>query len=98
MEDNSSERRKITFIEFLYALSSQALINLGVVPNPVTKKTEKNLDEVRGAIDLIDLLRVKTDGNLTGQEEEALNNILHDLKMRYVNEVKSGKPVSKASS
>jgi hypothetical protein len=97
MEDHNSERRKITFIEFLYALSSQALINLGVVPNPVTKKTEKNIDEVRETIDLIDLLRVKTEGNLTGQEEEALNSILHDLKMRYVTEIKSFNTATKAS-
>jgi len=78
---------EIFFSTFLYSLGSAALIALGVAPNPVTGKIEKNLDLARQNIDLLALIKEKTKGNLTPEEQSLLDNLLYDLRMRYVEEV-----------
>ena len=68
----------------ILSLSSSALMNLGLVENPVTKKTEKEPDAAKQTIELISLLKEKTKGNLTGDEEKLMDDVLHDLRLWYV--------------
>jgi len=72
------------FQTFLAGLYTQTLIALGAVQNPMSKKTEKSLPEASFLIDTIDMLRLKTQGNLSAEEESYLNALLHDLRIRYV--------------
>lgn len=74
----------LDFSTFILSLSSSVLMNLGVVENPVTKKKEKEPAVARQTIDLIDLLQQKTKGNLTGQEEKLIKDVLHELRLWYV--------------
>ena len=53
----------------------------------MTKQTVKNLPLAKQTIDLIGMLKEKTKGNLTSDEEKLMENILYDLKMRYVKAV-----------
>lgn len=78
---------EIYFSTFIYSLGSAALIALGASPNPTTGKTEKNLDLARQNIDLLALLKEKTKGNLTLEEQTLIDNLLYDLRLRYVEEV-----------
>lgn len=80
--------REVDFSSFIFSLSTSALIHLGSIQNPISKKTEKNLPLAKQTIDLLGILQDKTKGNLTKEEEEFLNNILYDLRMRYVKESK----------
>jgi hypothetical protein len=75
---------EITFANLLFSLSTSALIQLGEIQDPVSKQSEKNLPLAKQTIDLIGMLREKTKGNLTSDEEKFMDNILYDLKMRYV--------------
>ena len=50
-------------------------------------KTEKNLDLARQNIDLLALLKEKTKGNLTPEEQTLIDNLLYDLRLRYVEEI-----------
>ncbi len=75
---------EIDFNSFIFSLSTSALIQLGEIEDPFTQKLGKNLPLAKQTIDLIAMLREKTKGNLTSQEERLIENILYDLRMRYV--------------
>jgi hypothetical protein len=79
----------IDFSTFVLSLSHSALMHLGEAPNPENGKVEKNLPLARQTIDLIAMLEDKTKGNLTGDEERLIGQILFDLRMRYVELSKS---------
>ena len=75
---------QIDFPMFLMSLASAAYCSLGVVPSPVTQKTEKNLVLAKQQINLIEILKDKTKGNLTKDEEQLMESILYQLHMAYV--------------
>ena len=74
----------IDFTTFVLSLSHSALMHMGEAPNPETGGVTKNLPLARQTIDLIAMLEEKTKGNLTGDEERLVGQILYDLRMRYV--------------
>ena len=90
--------QKVSFQEFVYLMSSQALIQLGIVPNPVSGKLEKSLPAAQNAIEILAMLEQKTKGNLTQEEAEVLSNALYDLRMRYVGAVQAEGTAKKSSS
>jgi hypothetical protein len=79
----------VEFTTFILSLSHSALMHLGEAAHPETGGVEKNLLLARQTIDLIALLEEKTKGNLTGDEEHLLAQILFDLRMRYVEQSKT---------
>lgn len=91
MPDEKSAQ-PIDFSTFIFSLGSAALIHLGATPNPITQKTEYDLDHARQNIDLLSVLKEKTAGNLTKEEESLINNLLHSLRMKYMEELKKEKP------
>jgi hypothetical protein len=79
----------VEFTTFVLSLSHSALMHLGEAPDPETGGVgPKNLLLARQTIDLIAMLEEKTKGNLTGDEERLLAQILFDLRMRYVEKSK----------
>jgi hypothetical protein len=91
-EESSSEEGllRVDFATFILSLSHSALMHLGDAPHPETGKVEKSLPLARQTIDLIAMLDEKTKGNLTGDEERLIGQVLYDLQMRYVELSKSG--------
>ena len=79
----------IDFATFVLSLSHSALMHLGEAPHPETNKIEANLPLAKQNIDLLVLFEEKTKGNLTGDEERLLAQVLFDLRMRYVERSKS---------
>ncbi|MGC8554532.1 MAG: DUF1844 domain-containing protein [Candidatus Acidulodesulfobacterium sp.] len=76
------------FATFIYSLNTQALLFMGKIPNPVSKKYEKDLGTAKYLIDTIDMLSKKTEGNLDENEAKLIENILYDLRMAYISEKK----------
>lgn len=74
----------IDFVTFILSLSHSVYLHLGDAPNPSTGKIERNLTIARQTIDLLGLLEQKTQGNLTGEEERVLEQVLYELRLRYV--------------
>lgn len=74
----------LDFSTFILSLSSSVLMSLGVVENPITGKLEKEPAIARQTIDLIELMREKTKGNLTDEEVKLLDGVLHELRLWYV--------------
>jgi hypothetical protein len=82
--EQTAELPEISFANLILSLSTSALIQLGEIQDPMTQKNEKNLPLAKQTVDLISLLQEKTKGNLTPDEEKLMENVLYDLRMRYV--------------
>ncbi|MBS2018915.1 MAG: DUF1844 domain-containing protein [Deltaproteobacteria bacterium] len=80
---------QIDFATFILSLSHSALVNLGEAPDPDTQKVSISLPIAKQNIDLLGLLEEKTKGNLSGDEERLLAQVLFDLRMRYVEKSKT---------
>jgi len=78
----------IDFSTFILSLSSNALLHLGLMENPFTKKVERNLPMAKQTIDIVSMLKDKAKGNMTTDEENLIENLLSDLRLKYVNEIK----------
>lgn len=73
-----------TFTIFLSSIAMQVMIALGKLENPLTGKTEINPEQARFLIDTLSLIKEKTKGNLTSEEEKFLNESLYNLRMTYI--------------
>jgi hypothetical protein len=62
----------------------QALVALGLIPNPVTGQTKVLFQQAKHAIDTLDILQRKTEGNRTPEESEAIEHMLHELRLTYI--------------
>jgi len=69
---------------FLAGLYTQTLVALGEMESPLTGKKQRNVAEAAYLIDTIAMLQQKTRGNLAGDEASYVQNVLTDLRMRYV--------------
>ena len=78
---------EVTFSSFIYSLSTSCLIHLGEIPEPTTKKIQKNRTLAKQTIDILGILQEKTRGNLTPEEENLLTGLLTDLRIKYVKAV-----------
>jgi len=68
----------------IISLAAGAQTGLGIAPHPMSGKTEVNLVAAKQSIDLLGVLEAKTKGNLSREEEQLLQVLLHDLRMRYL--------------
>lgn len=75
----------IDFYTFVLSLGSSAFVHLGDAPHPETgERVPTNLTVAHQTIDILAMLQEKTRGNLTPAEEKFLENMLADLRLRYV--------------
>ncbi len=75
---------EVTFETFIMSLNQAALYHLGELADPETGRRERNLSLAKHTIDTLVMLQEKTKGNLTAEEQGLLDNLLTDLKFRYV--------------
>jgi len=73
-----------SFSTLVLSIGSSAAMALGLAPNPMSGKTEKDLALARFNIDLLIMLRDKTKGNLNEEEQRFINSIISDLQLKYV--------------
>lgn len=74
----------IDFQTFLLSLASSAMVHLGRVPDPAGGAEQVNLPMARQTIDILAMLREKTQGNLDASEAMLLERVLHDLRLAWV--------------
>ncbi len=85
MRDPSEDAAAIDLTAFLLGLAQTALIQLGESPNPETgQRSALDLPAARQTLDVLGMLREKTRGNLTADEERLFEHLLADLRLRYV--------------
>jgi hypothetical protein len=88
-EANAGEHREMqmppaSWEMLLTTLATEAMVWLGQIPHPATGQPERNLDQAKYFIDTLEVLEQKTKGNLTPFESQALEQLLHDLRMAFV--------------
>lgn len=77
------------FLGLVFSLQAAAWMQLGKVMNPMTKTVHRDLPQAKETIDLLGALDEKTRGNLAPDESRALTQILYELRMNYVEELKA---------
>jgi hypothetical protein len=79
---------EINFSTFVISLSTQALMHLGEIANPLSGKNEIDVPVAKQMIDILGMLQEKTRGNLDAAEGRLIEDLLFDLRMKYVEAVK----------
>jgi hypothetical protein len=79
---------EINFSAFVISLSTQALMHLGEIANPMSGKVEVDVPVAKQMIDILAMLKDKTRNNLNASEDRLVDDILFDLRMKYVEAVK----------
>ena len=74
------------FLQLVFMYHAACMEQLGKVKSTITGKIERNLDAAQGTIDLLDMLKVKTKGNLSIEEEKFLTELVRELKLNFVDE------------
>jgi hypothetical protein len=81
-----SDYQQVNFTNFVLSLSTSALFHFGDFPEHEGGASEKNLPAAKQTIDILDMLNEKTKGNLNENENNLIQGVLYELKMRYVKE------------
>jgi len=75
---------QIDFPSYILSYYTQGLVLMGEVPNPYTNKKEEDLEAARHTVDILSMLQVKTKGNLSREEDQLLDSVLYELRMKYM--------------
>ena len=83
-------REAALFLQLLLGLQQAAMVALGKLMNPMTGKLERNLEAAKNTIDTLGAIEARTRGNLETDEQRVLAQVLTDLRLNYVDELKKG--------
>jgi len=87
-DDEKLSRDEILFLHLVSMFQIAALQQMGKIPNPLTDKTERDLEQAKISVDMLGMIEAKTKGNLSGREEEFLGKVLFESRMNYLDEMK----------
>jgi hypothetical protein len=88
------DRPQVSFVAFIFSLASNAAVHFGDLPDPLTNETRTvDLEAASQLIDIIAMLEEKTRGNLTAEERQLMDQVLYELRMRFVEAKKSQGPI-----
>ena len=84
----------LSFTAFVISLASSAAIHFGDLPDPTSgERAQINLEGASQMIEILALLEEKTRGNLTAEERQVLEQVLYELRMRFVEASNGGKRI-----
>lgn len=88
--------QKDLFLGLIHSFQAAAMQQMGKVPNPYTDKIERDMRQAKLSIDMLEMIQVRTSGNLTGEEARFLKHVLTELRLNYVAEIDEDKKSSSA--
>ena len=83
-DQDKPPRQPIDFPSYILSYYTQGLVLLGEVPNPYSGKKEEDVDAAKHTIDILAMLKEKTKGNLSPDEDKLLENVLYELRMKFM--------------
>ncbi len=86
------EEAPASFLELVNLLMMQAIVGLGGYPGPNGEALPANPAATRHFIDLLGVLKTKTEGNLTEDETKTLDGVLHELRAQFVQAMSAPPP------
>ena len=87
--DSADPPRELTFSSFVIGLASQAFVFLGAMPDPQSGDVRRDLPQAKALIDILSMLSEKTAGNLDEHEARMMEEMLYELRIHYVKELRS---------
>lgn len=81
------ETKDQLFIQLLYIFHASAMQAMGKIKSPISGNIEKNMDQAKQAIEMLEMLKEKTTNNLSETLSNALDNFLSELRLNYVEEL-----------
>lgn len=88
-DHSSSTSDETRFVQLTAMFQMAAMQHLGKLPNPVTEKVERDLDQARATIEMLEMIQRKTAGNRTAAEDTWLDKVLFELRMNFVDETRA---------
>ena len=83
-EAPEGDEHELDFSAFMLSIASSALVHLGELEHPEHADTSANLALAKQSLDILGLLQDKTRGNLTDDENKLLEQLLYELRLKYV--------------
>jgi len=83
---------ELTFSSFVIGIASQAFVSLGAMPDPQSGSAKRDLPQAKAMIDILSMLSEKTAGNLDEHEAKMMEEMLYELRMHYVKELRTPEP------
>ncbi len=90
MTDRQPSRDAALFLQLVLGLQQAAMVALGKLMNPMSGKIERNLEAAKNTIDTLGAIEARTRGNLEPDEQRVLAQVLTELRLNYVDELKKG--------
>ncbi len=84
MDPQNPYESQTSFLAFVMSLATTAAVHFGDIDDPTTGTSHRNLPAAGQMIDLLAMLQQKTKGNLDPEEQQFLDQVLYELRMRYV--------------
>jgi len=78
------------FLQMVISLQAGAMQAMGKVASPLTGKIDRDLSMAQASIDMLAMLKDKTQGNLSESEDKFISHALYELRLNYVDELKKG--------
>ncbi len=83
---DTNEKQQFYFTQLVLMFHTATMHQLGKIKNPVTGAIERDLAAAQNSIDILDMLKDKTKGNLSDNESRLLGTVIQELKLNYVDE------------
>lgn len=96
-DNNNQDFEESHFLQLVSSLQSSTWFLLGKIMNPMTGKAEKDLGGAKAVIDTLLMLKNKTKGNLTLNEQKLLDNVISNLEINFVEEIEKESKEEKES-
>ena len=90
------EKHDQLYFNLLLTWHQSAMSALGKINNPVTGKMERNLDQAKAMIDMLEMLHEKTKGNITEEMAKTQTMMLSELRLNFVDEQSKGETKEKS--
>jgi hypothetical protein len=87
-QDINSRRSEALFTGLILSFQTAAMQQMGKIKNPFTDKIEREMQQARYSIDMLGMLQEKTKGNLNENESKLIGQVLHELRMNFIDELK----------
>jgi len=84
MDEKFFDKKEAMFLGLVQSFVTNGLIQLGKQKNPLSGKTEVNLRQAQYSIEMLDMIKEKTEGNLSEKEGSVIKKTISDLKLAFV--------------
>ena len=99
MEDvmtTDDQKNAALFMQLVFTFQTAAWQQMGKIKNPLTDRIEKDLNQARFSIDLLEMIQTKTKGNLSDDEKRFIDKVISELQLNFVAEVDKAQKEKKA--